>query len=138
MGSVTSIIRGKAKRTNSGTSQNRSELRWIRDVIATSRALWPAKTAQHLAEKTSVSERAAEFWLAGKYDMSLAAARDLLRSEDGYKFLVALVGDDCEARWWARVKLAYEVGTTARAIRSQARKLEQLRERTQQINLDIE
>lgn len=104
-------------------------------IVAAARALWPKKTAQYLAFNANCSERAAEFWLAGKYDMSLPAARDLLRTEHGYEFLVALVGEDCEALWFKRAKLAHEVGITSRAIRAQEKRIEKLRAQRRQIEM---
>ncbi len=138
MGTVTSIAAGKAKGTDLGTSAIGSDLQWFSAVIAVARALWPVKTAQNLAHKTQVSERAASFWLAGKYDMSLGAARELLRSEEGYAFLAALVGEDCDARWWKRVKLNASAAETRRALNEQAKKLESLRQIRQQIDLEVD
>ena len=137
MGTVTSIIREKAKGPNLGTSPKRSELRWISDMMTAARALWPAGTAHHLAAKTNVSPRAAEFWLAGKYDMSLGAARELLRSEEGYEFLVALMGD-CDARWWQRVKLRYDTGKVKRSIIAQQKRLAELLNETQQVDMNLD
>jgi hypothetical protein len=106
-------------------------------MMAVAKAFWPQGTPKALAAKTHVSHRAAEFWLAGKYDMSLGAARELLRSEEGYQFLVALMGD-CDARWWQRVKLRYDTGKVKRAIVAQRRQLEELQALSHQIDLDID
>jgi hypothetical protein len=106
-------------------------------MMATAQAVWPAGTAHNLAATTHVTPRAAEFWLQGKYNLSLAAARDLLRTEEGYQFLAAMMGD-CDARWWKRVKLNAAAAETRRALAEQAKKLERLRALRQQIDLDIE
>ncbi len=105
--------------------------------LAVARALWPVKAAQNLAHKTNVSERAAAYWLAGEREVTLDAARTLLRSEEGYAFLAALMGD-CDARWWKRVKLNAATAETRRALAEQAKKLERLRALRDQIDLDIE
>src|SRR5947209_9918660 len=103
----------KANSSRETSSAKRNDLRWIADMLAVARRIWPIKTAAHLAEATGVSERAAQFWLAGTTGMTLAAARELIRSEHGYEFLVAYVGEDCEALWFRRAKLAHEVGVTS-------------------------
>ena len=41
--------------------------------VVTVRALWPAKTAAHLAAASGVSERCAKFWLSGDRAPSTAA-----------------------------------------------------------------
>jgi hypothetical protein len=46
-------------------------------VIA-ARALWPRKTAAHLAALSGVSERAAKFWLAGDRDPSPEAFMSIM------------------------------------------------------------
>lgn len=101
-------------------------------------AIWPKKTAQSLAHATHVSERAAEFWLAGKYDMSLPAARHLLRTEDGFDYLVALVGEDCDALWFQRVRLAHELGVSSRAVKAEEKRIAKLRAKQQQLTFDLD
>lgn len=135
MTTASPITAAVANRGGEHASEKRRPLRWADQILSVARAIWPAKTAQHLAFHTTVSERAAEFWLAGKYDMSLAAARELLRSEHGYEFLTALVGEDCEALWFKRAKLAHEVGITSRAIRAQEKRVEKLRAQRRQIEM---
>lgn len=135
MGTALPSIAVVANRGSEDASGKRSMLRWRQDIAAVARAIWPIKTAQNIACETNVSERAAEFWLAGRYDMSLAAARDLLRSEHGYEFLVALVGEDCDALWFKRAKLAHDVGVTSRAIRAQEKRIEKLRAQRQQLEM---
>jgi hypothetical protein len=129
------------KRSNQAperASAKRSELRWMADMMRIAAAFWPKKTAQNMAHATHVSERAAEFWIAGKYDMSLSAARHLLRSDEGFDYLVALVGEDCEALWFQRVKLAHEVGVTSRRIKSEEKRIAQLRAKQQQLTFDLD
>jgi hypothetical protein len=106
-------------------------------MMVVARELWPTGTAHHLAAKSKVSSRAAEFWLAGQRDISLEAARELLRSEEGYPFLVALMGD-CDARWWQRVKLRYDSGKLKREILAQERRLAELRNKSQQVDMTLD
>lgn len=117
------------------SSPKRNDLRWMGDILAVARRIWPRKTAAHLAHATGVSERAAQFWLAGETGMTLAAARALFRTEHGYEFLVAYVGEDCEALWFKRAQLAQHQAVTKRTIRAAERKLEQLRAARQQIDM---
>lgn len=137
MGTVSSISGTRATGTDLGATPERRDLQWFGPFIAVARALWPVKTAQNLAHKTQVSERAASFWLAGKYDMSLDAARALLRSEDGYAFPVALMGD-CDARWWQRVKLRYDSGKLKREIAAQQKHLAELINRSLQEDMKLD
>lgn len=108
-------------------SDLRNEFRWIDDMLAVARRIWPRKTATNLAAVAGVTERAAQFWLAGKCGMTLAAARALIRSDHGYEFLVAYVGEDCSAPWFKRTKVAHHQHDTKRAMRAVEKKLEQLR-----------
>jgi len=108
------------------------------DLLHVAISIWPRKTAQNLAAVTHVSERAAEFWLAGKYDMSLPAARELLRTEQGFEYLTALVGEDCEAAWFQRCKLAHEVGVTSRRIKAEQKRIEKLRAAQAQLAMKLD
>lgn len=45
--------------------------------VVAARALWPRKTAAHLAALAKVSERAAKFWLAGDREPSPEAFKAL-------------------------------------------------------------
>lgn len=42
------------------------------------KALWPHKTAAHLAAKANVTERAAEYWIAGQREPSAIAVQAVL------------------------------------------------------------
>lgn len=136
MGSVTSITAEKAKRRADNCSSERTTVQWFSSFIAEIKAIWPVKTAQNLASQTLVTERAAAFWLAGQRDMSLDAARSLLRSEHGYELLVALMGDS-DARWWKRMKLYAAAAENKRALNEQAKKLERLRIQRDQLDIEI-
>jgi hypothetical protein len=136
MGTVTSITAAKAKTGSDNRSSERTTVQWITPVLAVIKAVWPVKTAQNLAHTTQVTERAAAFWLAGQRDMSLDAARALLRSEHGYEMLAALMGDS-DARWWKRMKLYAAAAENKRALNEQAKKLERLRIERDQLDIEI-
>jgi len=68
-------------------------------LMQQARVLWPAKTASQLVVITGVSERAAKYWLARKRGISAEALAALLRSEQGFEFLKATIGNDRPA-WW--------------------------------------
>ena len=53
------------------------EQSFTRNRITVARALWPHKTAAHLAAKAGCSERAAKFYLAGR-DWSARAIRAIV------------------------------------------------------------
>jgi hypothetical protein len=62
---------------NASTSVHRKEHPFPAFVIA-ARALWPRKTAAHLAARSGVSERAAKFWLSGDRDPSPEAFMSIM------------------------------------------------------------
>jgi hypothetical protein len=121
----------KAKRTS-------VDFKWMADLIDVAIGIWPKKTALNLAHTAHVSERAAEFWIAGTYDMSLPAARELLRTEQGFEYLVALVGDDCEAAWFVKMRLHQQVSVSSRRIRAEEKRTAALREKLNQISFDLD
>lgn len=138
METLSAIAINGATRTDLGTSRQRSALRWFADMMDVAAKVWPKKTACHLAAQTKVSPRAAEFWLAGTYDMKLEKARELLRSEHGFEFLTALIGDDCDARWWKRIKLNSAHAEMGRKLRAHQKRLDELRRMRDQIDLEID
>lgn len=127
-----------ANRTSENLSPKRNDLQWIDAMLDVAKRIWPTKTAWHLASQTHVSERAAQFWLAGQTGMTLAAARELMRGPHGFEFLVAYVGDDCNALWFERCKLAHEVGVTSRKLRAEEKRFETLKLKQQQLLLKLD
>ncbi len=77
------------------------------------RALWPVKTAATLVEKTGASERAVKYWLAGNTRMSVGHIARLLRSDEGFSILDAIMAGS-SARWWRLAQLAHEQATAIR------------------------
>lgn len=118
--------------SEAGFGESRSELRLSYELMRVARSLWPRKTAAELAYRTGVSERAAEFWLAGKYAISLEHARRLIQSDHGDKFLAPFLGD-ARPEWWERLQAMREIAqarTLEAAAKAQAksavRRLEQI------------
>lgn len=138
MGAASQANAGRSNLTTEKVSAKRNDLQWIEAMLTVARRIWPNKTAQHLAHATHVTERAAQFWLAGQTGMTLAAARELMRSEHGFEFLVAYVGEDCTAPWFQRSKLSHEVGVTARKIRTEEKRFEALKLKQQQLSLKLD
>ncbi len=56
-----------------GTGIPRGEQSFPGKLAIVARALWPRKTAAHLAARAGCSERAAKFYLAGDREWSAAA-----------------------------------------------------------------
>lgn len=138
---MTTASQASAKIANRGrgtSSPERNDLRWFSAMLDVAKRIWPTKTAWHLASETKVTERAAQFWLAGKTGMTMAAARELMRGPHGFEFLVAYVGEDCEAPWFQRCKLAHEVGVTAGRIRTEQKRIEKLRAQQAQLAMKLE
>lgn len=94
----------------------------VQDVVARiARALWPNKTARHLASRCGRTTRSAEAWLAGETGMNADALADLLRSDQGLAFLDAIISDGASApSWWP----AFQREVKAHAI---ARRLDELK-----------
>lgn len=100
-------IGGKANAdTGALVGIDRQGRRQISAVMRVARSLWPRKTAHELAERTGVTLRQAERWLTGNYGISSEALRDLIRSEEGFRFLEALVDEigNGAPEWWAGFK----------------------------------
>lgn len=77
----------------------------VAEIVATvARRVWPAKTARHLAARTSRTHRAAESWLIGQTGMSADALADLLRSDQGLAFLDAIMAQGPTPSWWPAVR----------------------------------
>lgn len=108
-----------------GDGQNRSDLRLSYEFMRLARILWPRKTAAELAHRTGVSQRSAEFWLAGKYAISLGHARKLIQSDQGENFLVPFMGDARPA-WWLSLKKTSEIARLRKEQNGVRARLERL------------
>lgn len=117
-GMVNSV--GEARFGNS-----RSMLRSIDAVMRVAQALWPRKTAAQLAVRAGVSQRACEYWLARKSDLSADALTRLLRSDEGLDFLEAIMAD-ARPEWWRDFKRRTQLGALRREIEERRKTLERL------------
>jgi hypothetical protein len=77
--------------TEAGYGISRSAVRYFPAVMRVAHGLWPAKTADHLADCGGVSKRRAEQLLAEETSMSGDTLARLLQSEHGFAFLEALM-----------------------------------------------
>lgn len=84
---------------------------------------WPRKTEAHVAHLTGASERAVQYWLAGKTRMSIDAVVALLKTEAGYDILEAIMDDGCKAEWWLVTKVAQDVRRSRKAIRKEQERI---------------
>lgn len=112
--------RGEPRDTAEGTAD-----RLISAVMRVAHSLWPTKTAAHLVARTQVSERAAKFWLAERKEMSADALVRLLRSEEGFEFLDAIMADARPA-WWLGCQRVLAIAQVRRRQAEDRRLLEQL------------
>lgn len=103
-------------------------------IVAVLKDIWPRKTISHASYATGVSERAVKYWLAGETRMSLEHVVALLRTDDGYEILEAIMGD-CKAEWWLTTKVAHGLRQSRRAIRAQQKRIDELRAQRDQIDL---
>lgn len=67
-----------------------------------------------------------KYWLSEKYDISADALADLLRSDDGLKFLEALIGD-ARPVWWRAFKKRVNTEILSQQFRDLERQLAELR-----------
>lgn len=73
------------------TCRNTSKVRAIEAIINRAKDLWRSKIAIELADRTGVSVRTAENWLAGDRSIGAGALVALLSGDDGFEFLEAMV-----------------------------------------------
>lgn len=103
-------------------------------VISTINALWPKKTSAHvkhfieklLGSGQGPSERTVRFWLASETRMSVEALIALLRTEEGYQILEAVMGDSREP-WWLAAKAAQDIRRSRKAIKREQERITQTR-----------
>jgi len=117
-----------------GFRKTEEPFRLFQRITAAIKELWPAKTTAHVAYFADVSERSVRFWLAGSTRMSVEHVAALLRTDDGYRILEAIMGD-AEPEWWLTTKVAHELRQTRRAIAAQQKRIDKLRARQKQIDL---
>lgn len=108
-------------------------LQAVTNVINT---LWPKKTSAHIRhfiqkllgpDHQGPSERTVRFWLAGETRMSVEALIALLRTDEGYAILVAVMGDS-RPEWWLDTMMAAELRESRRLQRIEQRRTARLKE----------
>lgn len=67
------------------------------------RSLWPTKTDAALSAKTGSSDRLCRYWLANKYNLSADDLAALLRTDEGFQILEAIIGE-AKPVWWQSFK----------------------------------
>ena len=118
------IAKSPNGRTEQSFGQNRTDRRFIYELMQKARSLWPRKTANELSARTEVSQRAAEFWLACQRDLSLDAARKLIQSDKGFEFLCVFMGD-AKPQWWVDVKAGHDMALLRSDLEDHRARLEQ-------------
>lgn len=71
--------------------------------MRTAQTLWPRKTAAELSVRTGIKQRACEYWMERKSGMSAESLARLLRTDDGFQILEAIIGD-AKPVWWRAFK----------------------------------
>jgi hypothetical protein len=95
-------------------------------IINAIRVAWPRKTAAHVAHLTDMEERTVKFWLAGETRMSVDAVVALLRTEDGFAILEAIMTDS-DVKWWVAMHTAHEIRKSRIALKAEEKRHERLR-----------
>jgi hypothetical protein len=72
-------------------------------VMRAAQTLWPTKPDIALADKTGRSDRLCRYWLESKYRLSSDDLVALLRTDEGFHILEAVMGD-AKPLWWRDFK----------------------------------
>jgi hypothetical protein len=144
---MTGVVRGKFMRKASATDspkanqvavapfvKNEELFGIFEKIVNVLTARWPKKTPAHVSHITGVSERAVQFWLARQTGLSLENVIALLRSDEGYDVLEAVMGDH-QPEWWITTKNAHELRMTRRQIAAAQKRLDAIRAGQRQIDL---
>lgn len=126
---VVSITTAKNAKPEGEANFAKCEDRFIifRKIVNVIKVAWPKKTAAHVSFLTGVSERAVQFWLAGETRMTLEHVAALLKTEEGYRILAAIMGD-CKEEWWLDTMTAAELRASRKALRIEQRRTARLKE----------
>lgn len=107
-------------------SKNEAGFVLFEKIVNIIKAAWPRKTAAHVSYVTGVSERAVQFWLAGETRMKVEHVVALLKTDEGYSILQAIMGD-AKPAWWVDTMMAAELRVSRKIQRAEARRTERLR-----------
>lgn len=122
-------INAKSSKSAGEASFAKSEERFglFEKIVSVIRRAWPKKTAAHVSFLTGVSERAVQFWLAGETRMTLEHVAALLKTEEGYAILAAIMGS-AKPEWWLDTMTAAELRASRKIQRAEQRRTARLRE----------
>lgn len=123
-------ITGSRKAKNEGEAcftKGEASFGLFAKIASTIKAAWPKKTAAHVSYLTGVSERAVQFWLAGETRMTVEHVTALLKTEEGFAILKAIMGE-AKPAWWIDTVTAAELRNSRKAIRAEQRRTERLKE----------
>jgi hypothetical protein len=91
---------GKANQDVGDDARRDTQGRVLIDIVMrAAHAIWPLKVLHPLAHAAKVSPRSTERWSQGKGSLSAEALADLIRSEQGFKFLEAVM-EGHRPLWW--------------------------------------
>jgi hypothetical protein len=86
-------------------------------VMEVVRKLWPAKPDFALMDKAGAAERTCRYWLELKYNIKGEALANLLRSDEGFLILEAVMGN-AKPRWWIDFKRSVKLADLKRELDS--------------------
>lgn len=112
--------------------ETRSDVRAMDRVMQAARSLWPRKTAAELSVRTGTQMRGCEYWLARRSGMSADSLAALLRSDEGFQILEAIIGD-AKPVWWRAFKKSVRRADLRRQQAALAKALEEI----EQAELDL-
>ena len=95
-------------------------------IVLALKEIFPKKTVQHASFVTGADERTVKFWLAGTTRMSVESVGALLRSDEGYAILAAIMGE-AKPAWWVATQLAHSIRSQRAAIKKQEERTAALR-----------
>jgi hypothetical protein len=93
-----------AKRTFEVAKDSATSGLWFSSLA---KSLWPAKPVQTLVYLTGAPERTVSRWVAGAVDPPARAIVAILTSDQGWRFLFALLRH-CKRHWWTETVSARE------------------------------
>ncbi len=125
---VVSITGTKTSKSGAEARIGKNEERFaaFEKIVSIIKRAWPKKTAAHVSFLTGVSERAVQFWLAGETRMTLEHVAALLKTDEGYAILKAVMGD-AKPEWWIDTMMAAELRESRKIQRAESRRSARLK-----------
>lgn len=112
--------------------ESRNDLRLVAVVMRAAQTLWPRKTAAELSVRTGIKQRACEYWMERKSGMSAESLALLLRTDEGFQILEAIIGD-AKPVWW----MAFKRGVKRAELRRQQKLIQKALDEDEQGELGI-